>query len=146
EAKLANELCPLVDTCDVLLDLHSTSESKQRFIFVDYPTENNRTFAQTLGPDVAIVGWPELYKDLGNEHTSFDTTTYAAHMNKDGLLIECGLHSDPSSTDIAYNSIINTLQHYGLVDGNVKSNELSLIQMQNVFFRKLGEQFAKKWD
>ncbi len=41
EARLANELCELVDKADVLLDIHSSHAPAPVNLFVDYPTPEN---------------------------------------------------------------------------------------------------------
>ncbi len=146
EAKLANILCTLVDQSDVVLDLHSITAKGEPFIYLDFPTKNNRALAQALGPKIALVGWPELYKRIGQGSYSSDTTMYSAKMKKDTLLIECGQHSTPKSTEVAYLAIIATLQYYGVIKGKPKKQKLTEVIMDNVYFRQnQRERFAKDW-
>ncbi|MBV9159170.1 MAG: succinylglutamate desuccinylase/aspartoacylase family protein [Candidatus Kaiserbacteria bacterium] len=146
EAALANELAPFIERCDVFLDLHSMTASGKPFIFIDFPSDATHALARSLPAEMAIVGWPELYKRPETEHDSFDTTTYAAEHGKAGLLIECGQHEDPEAAEVAYRAIENTLIHCGVLLGNAPENDLTIIEMDRVFFRKSeAEKFAKDW-
>ena len=146
EAKLANILCPLVDRCDVLLDIHSTTAKGQPFIYLDFPSRNNRSLAKILGPKLAVVGWPQLYEKLGNDHLAFDTTGYAAGQGKDGILIECGQHDEAAAIKIAYTAILNTLRHYNLIEGTVPPIKLIEAELYAAFFRQHAtDRLAKKW-
>lgn len=146
EAKLANTLTSLVDVADVVLDIHSISAEGGPFIYLDFPTENNCDFAEVLGPKIAIVGWPELYRRIGQGSYSSDTTIYSNKMKKDTLLIECGQHKSSKSVDVAYKAIIQTLKHYGLIKGEAKKQKVIKVVMENVYFRKnQQEKFVKKW-
>jgi predicted deacylase len=146
EARLANQLCRMVDRCDILLDLHSTTAEGKPFIYLDFPTPKNRAFAKVLGPKFAITGWPELYKKWGKKHLSFDTPTYAASKGKDVLLIECGQHLAPAAVPVAYNAILQALRHYGLVKGAVKRQKLIEIKIDAGYFRDHAkDRLVKKW-
>lgn len=146
EAALANELCPLIEKCDIFLDLHSMTAHGDPFIFIDFPSEQTRAFARVLDAPLAVVGWPELYARPETAHDSFDTTSYAAQHGKVGLLIECGQHDSPSSVDVAYAAIVSTLTHYGLLDGTAVLHDPLLIRMERVFFRTSDhDRFAKDW-
>jgi len=144
EARLANTLTALVNTHDVLLDIHSTTAQGIPFMYLDFPTARNKAWAHTLGPKAAVVGWPELYKTLGKAHTSFDTTTYAHSQNKDTLLIECGQHEADTAENVAYNAIRNTLTHYQLTKGRAQTQKLKMAKIDRAFFRKEGEELANR--
>ncbi len=146
EAHLANDLTNLIDACDVFLDIHSTTAKGVPFIYLDYPTEKNRRFAKSLGPKVAVTGWPQLYKKLDKKHLAFDTTTYAAKQGKDCLLIECGQHEASSSPIVAYRAIVNSLRHWGLIKGKARSNKCAEVQMSAAYFRESAkDRLAGKW-
>jgi predicted deacylase len=146
EARLANVLCPLVKRADVVLDIHSITADGNAFTYLDFLTKNNLSLAEVLGPAVALVGWPELYKRIGQGSYSSDTTIYSNKMKKDTLLIECGQHKAPKSVAVAYRAIIATLQHYGMIQGTPKRQKLTQVIMDNVYFRQnQQEQFVKKW-
>lgn len=144
EATLANTLCSMVDSTDVLLDIHSTTAQGIPFMYLDFPTSRNKAWAKVLGPKAAVVGWPELYKKLGKAHTSFDTTTYAHSQGKDTLLIECGQHKAATAAKVAYEAIVHTLAHYGLIEGAAKKQPLRMAKIEHAFFRNHDEELANK--
>jgi len=146
EAQLANALCAVVDECDILLDIHSTTARGVPFMYLDFPTPHNRAWAQVLGARAAVVGWPELYKKLGKAHTSFDTTTYANSRGKDTLLVECGQHEAATAANVAYQAIRNTLSWYGLTAGVPKQQTPRMAKIEHAFFRKEGQELANpRW-
>jgi predicted deacylase len=146
EARLANALCRIIDRCDVMLDLHSTTAQGQPFIYLDFPTPKNRALAKILGPKKAISGWPELYKKLGKVSLAYDTTSYAAKQGKDCLLIECGQHQAPSAEAVAYKAVLNSLRHYGMMKGTPKRRALQDIKMSDGYFRESArDRLAADW-
>ncbi len=146
EARYANILCRLVERCDVMLDIHSITANGKAFVYLDFPTARNAAFARIVGPEMAVTGWPELYKKLGNKHRSYETTSYAARYGKDCLLIECGQHDDPKSVSVAYNAILNALRHYGLIKGKAPHKPYFRIHMSAGFFRQHAkDKFARNW-
>jgi predicted deacylase len=136
EGSLANILCDLIDRYDVIIDIHSITARGKPFICLDYPTEGNLALARILGPDITILGWPELCEKIGPAYLAYDTTAYAAKQRKDSVLIECGQHTDRSSVDIAYGAVVNSLLHYSVTPGTVTQNTLTEIRMSHAFFRR----------
>ena len=59
EQILANELVALIEQSDAVLDLHGTPAPTRPFVFLD--DESNRSWAQALGADYLLCGWPALY-------------------------------------------------------------------------------------
>ncbi len=113
ESSLANTLTKLVDECDVLLDIHSMrAATKAPFVFQDYNDETSQKWVQSLGIETVLTGWPEIYAGSGY----MDTLTYAHQKGKSALCIECGQNEDPTAAQVAYDSIIQTLIFFGLVD------------------------------
>jgi len=146
EAHLANILCPLVEACDVLLDLHSTTADGQPFIYLDYDTKANGALAAVLGPKVAIVGWPALYKKLGLADDAVCTTDYAARFGKDAVVVECGQHQSPHAEDVAYHALLNTMRHYGLITGRTTLQRIKMVRMTHGYFREHAkDRLAKTW-
>lgn len=141
EALCANVLCKLVDTADVLLDVHSISAKGKPFIYVDYPTQTNSAWAASLSFDHAILGWPSLYKNT----VASDTTQYAHRRGVEGLLVECGQHNAKRSVVAAKRAILGTLIHFGLIAGAQNQRVLKKITMKSMYIRKEGERLAKKW-
>jgi len=115
EHHLANELTGVIDTCDIMLDLHSYSSGVRPFLFLDNDTPENRAFAQALGIPYWITGWDELYADQP-ELNGGDTMSYVKNAGKTGLLVECGQHEDPAAILHAYHAVRAALAHFGMTD------------------------------
>ncbi|HEY4525065.1 MAG TPA: succinylglutamate desuccinylase/aspartoacylase family protein [Candidatus Paceibacterota bacterium] len=146
EAHLANQLAPLIDACDIVLDLHSFTARGRPFIFIDFPSEKTRAHAKVLGPKMAVVGWPELYAKQTRAHASYDTTAYAARKGKIGLLIECGQHTAPEAERIAYVAMRRTLAHFRLTEGKASSGRLAFVKVDRVYFRtNVSQKLTRKW-
>lgn len=150
EQKLANILCNLIDRSDVLLDLHSTGAKGPPTVFLDFPTKANINFAKATGIDLAIVGWPKLYKnDKGL--ISHDTTIYAHGKNKDCILLECGQHKNPDAPNVAEQAIICTLKHYKMIMAlrdsiSIKPRKLKIIKMSELFVKEnKNDSFSRLW-
>lgn len=148
EEMLADSLCTLIDECDVLLDIHSTAAPGPVSVFIDFPAERNKSLASALGAEYALLNWPELYE--GNEFfDSFDTTRYAFEAGKDGVLIECGQHNDPTSVAVAYKSILRTLSHLGMIEtvGDLDTaQEMQSIKMVRLEQREDSrDELAEQW-
>lgn len=146
EARFANILCRLVDRCDAFLDIHSITAAGDPFLYIDFPTPRNRAWAKTMPVHHAIVGWPELYKKMRRLKRAYDSTTYAHKKRKDCLLIECGQHSDIEAPAIAYQAILNSLYHFGLVKGRASRHSYKEIVMKAGYFRQhQKDHFPENW-
>lgn len=149
EEELANELCALVDQHDVLLDIHSSFVPAPSHVFVDYPTEDNMSFARALGTDFLVFDWPKVYESNLYNFPGWTTDRYTHEAGKIGLLVECGKHDDPIAEKRAEDAIIRTLEHFGLLrrDLTLQSmHEPKAIYMETIFQRKsLADSFPRKW-
>ena len=93
EQTLANEICPLIKSHRVLLDLHSTHcEGDVPFAFCDYPDEYNQKLIDGLNVGYVLEGWPQIYQNQSE--------------------IE-----DYSTEHCAHDAILSTLAVFGLTDG-----------------------------
>ncbi len=132
EERIANCLVKEIDNCDFMLDLHSTHcEGDTEFAFIDYNTARNRELLSLVPVKNALAGWPEIYAKNG---TIADCCTerYAYLNNKAGITVECGYHKSSRAVDVALNSILNVLTHYGIVDlPRSKRNEQNVINMSS---------------
>lgn len=147
EARLANELCGLIEKADVVVDLHSMTAKGKPFYYLDVPNKKNRALGTILGPKLAVTGWPELYRKLGRDDGTSDTVSYATRLGKLALILECGQHGDSSATAVAYRAILNSLKHYGLIKGVVKPRTSKEVRVKDVFFRgSARERFSKNWN
>ncbi len=144
EDHVANWLCPLLAAHEVLLDLHSFSSPGVPFVFVG-PEDNDRALepfahagreealAVRLGVGRAVDGWLDTYAagvarrqklaaslpaaalDLDPRY-GVGTTEYMRSVGGWAMTLECGQHDDPRAPAVAYQAIVNTLAHLGMID------------------------------
>lgn len=147
EQKIANDLCPLIDRYDILLDIHSTTAAGPPTVFIDFPTPENRAFAGALGASYALVGWPELYSRDGWGITSYDTLRYAHGVDKITALIECGQHDDPDACNFAESVIHRALAHFNLIEEEFLAvRDRKEIIMTKIFLKQhYGDHLLKPW-
>ncbi|PXX48763.1 succinylglutamate desuccinylase/aspartoacylase family protein [Aquitalea magnusonii] len=147
EDHVANWLCPLLASHEVLLDLHSFQSPGQPFVLIG-PRDNQdslepfahaaqeEALATRLGVGRLVDGWLSTYA-LGvqrraaryghsaNRQRQLDSDTRygmgtTEFMRANGgwaLTLECGQHLDPAAPELAYQAIRNTLAHLGMVAG-----------------------------
>lgn len=119
EQQLANEIVPLIETCDVLLDLHSTHcQGDVPFAFCDYPTQKNQALIDCMNVKYVLLGWPQIYAGKA-DIADYSTERCAHDYHKTGITLECGYHKEPEATDVAYEAIINTLVHLDIIEGEL---------------------------
>lgn len=112
ELRRAREMRPLIDSVDLLLDLHSM-QTRAPALMLSGPLEKGRLMA-------AAVGVPEfVVSDVG--HTAgMRMRDYGAFgdpaSSKNALLVECGQHWEQSSADVAMQTTLRFLKHCGTVD------------------------------
>ncbi len=150
EAKLANELCNMVDEHDVLLDIHSSFVPAPSNVFVDYQTPENLAFAKALNPEYLIFDWPAVYENNPFAFPAWTTDRYAHEAGKIGVLVECGKHDDPKALQLAEDAILRTLVHFKLVAPilglSAPTQEPSPVYMNSIFQRDSeGDVFTKAW-
>ena len=146
EDHIANWLCPLLASHEVLLDLHSFHTAGQPFAALG-PENNTGTlepFAQAvleeslsrrLGVSRFMDGWLDTYargvarrvKAVGrtseraallntDPRYGVGTTEYMRTVGGCSITLECGQHGDPEAPEVAYRAILNTLAYLGLAD------------------------------
>ncbi|MDB5802595.1 MAG: succinylglutamate desuccinylase [Rhodocyclales bacterium] len=145
EDRIANVLCPLLATHDVLLDLHSFHTPGEPFAMLG-PRDNSGTLepfahareeealAVRLGPRRIVEGWLDTYArgvanrlayasaDMRAQMLSTDpsygvgTTEYMRTQGGYAITLECGQHADPAAPEVAYEAIHRTLALLGLID------------------------------
>jgi len=173
EDRVANRLCPLLARHDVLLDLHSTRGKTQPFALVG-PRDNDgplqpfshsreeRELAKRLGVARFVEGWLDTYArgverrvregtaTAGNRDPRYGvgTTEYMRSVGGYAITLECGQHDDPSSVDVAYRAIRNTLAFLGLVEGAAPApvDRYEALRLREVVDRvDAGDRFARDW-
>jgi predicted deacylase len=149
EARLANELCLLMDEANVFLDIHSTRTSGETNAFVDYPTEANIAFAEALNVSCLILDWPAIYEGDGKQFGAYPTNWYAHECGMVETIIECGQHNDPKAARVAEEAILRTLLHFDMVSGVRVPKSLRCphrIRMTKLFVHEReGDRLTKEW-
>ncbi len=143
EKKLANILTNLVDTHDVILDLHSITSQGKPFVFLDYAEQ--LPMAKILGLPNAVTGWTEAYATQSSK--SSDTIKYAHSKGKECILVECGQHADPKAKDIAYKAIVNLLAYKNSIEKrNTQLPKLEITELKKIYFKEHNDShFIKQW-
>lgn len=121
EYNRALELKTLLDSADILLDIHSsTNKDSKRFIIGE---KNSFSITEQLPFDLIVSGF--------DEHEPGGTDGYMNNKNKIGICIECGQHEDPEAIIKAKESIQAFLIAAGHVSGEnpVHSQEKISITM-----------------
>lgn len=112
ELRRARAMRPVIDTVDLLLDLHSMHE-KSRPLIVSGPLDKGIALARELGAPADVIvdeGHPEGrrmrdYADFGDPASA-----------RNALLIECGQHWETSAVTVARDSAARFLLNAGVID------------------------------
>ncbi len=150
EAKLANELCALIDESDVMLDLHSSYAPGPVNLFLDYPTDENVALAMSLGPEYSIYDWPKVYEQNPHAFQSHTSDHYAHTAGKSGILIECGQHDNSESVIVAEQSILRVFVHLGMIAApaglELMHDAGTAVHMRSILAREReGDRLLKDW-
>lgn len=143
EDRIANALCPLLASHDVLLDLHSFRSPGQPFVMRG-PADNHGALepfahareeadlARHVGVQRVVDGWLAAYAQGVARRRARGLTPGAVHedpgygvgtteyMRSQGgwcVTLECGQHDDPAAPDVAHHAIRQTLALLGLAEG-----------------------------
>jgi predicted deacylase len=112
ELERAREMRPVIDTVDLLLDLHSMHE-KSRPLIVAGPLAKGVELAARLGTPATVIrdeGHPE-----GRRMRDYEGFGDAASP-KNALLIECGQHWETGAVDVARDVAARFLLLSGVID------------------------------
>lgn len=144
EAFLGNLLCPLLEQCDFLLDLHSDPSGNVPFVFVgSFDRADEVAFAACLGAPHIVAGWAQTYARMGrgakerSSDESTGTTEYARRFGAQTVTLECGQHQDPAAEQTAFHAILRALAHLGLTDSSSLPNPAAPdhIEICHVFYK-----------
>ena len=145
EDRIANVLCPLLASHEVLLDLHSFHTAGEPFAMIGPPdntgtlepfahAQAEQALALRLGPRRIVEGWLDTYavgvkhrlaRTAANERAGLlstdpsygvGTTEYMRSQGGYAITLECGQHQDPAGPEMAYQAIRRTLAHLRLVN------------------------------
>jgi predicted deacylase len=135
EDAIANQLCPILQSHDVLLDLHSFHTPGKPFALFGPPNNDDQlepfakadieeTLALQLGVHRFVEGWLETYAQGVRDrqargaqaHVDYGvgTTETIRRYGGAGITLECGQHDDAQAPQIAYDAIRNTLAYLGM--------------------------------
>ena len=173
EDHVANWLCPLLARHEVLLDLHSTRARTKPFALVGPPNnadplepfrhaDRERALAKRLGVDRFVEGWLRTYakgvarrqKEAPEKNRNADprygvgTTEYMRSQGGYSITLECGQHEDPSSPEVAYRAIRNTLDFLGITEGPQppEVTKYEALRLHEVIDRAHAEdRFVREW-
>ncbi len=141
EQELANELIPLIDSADVVLDLHGAPAPSVPFAFLDDESAHNRAWADSLGVDYLLTGWPALYPS-GKTVT---TTEYAQSRGKRALTVEVGQNDDPKCAELGLAIALRSLAHFGLVIPVSPAPVPRPLRFTKVIYRERAGEFVHHW-
>ena len=95
------------------------------------------------GATTVDAGAAEHHADYG-----VGTTEYMRRCGGWGLTLECGQHDDPRSPEVAYQAILNTLAHLGLIDAPAPApvtGAEALRLFQVIDKHHADDRFARPW-
>jgi predicted deacylase len=174
EDHVANALCPLLESHDVLVDLHSFHAPGEPFIMLG-PAANDgdlepfahaaaeEELAMHLGPTCIVEGWmhayalgverrlsPETAPDEQQRILSYGvgTTEYMRRKGGYALTVECGQHEDPSAPAVAYRAAKQALRVLGLIDEapEAPADAFEVLRLVDVVDRSHeGDELARSW-
>jgi predicted deacylase len=173
EDRVANWLCPLLARHEVLLDLHSTRAATEAFAMLG-PKNNagtiepfshssaERALARRLGVKRFVEGWLGTYakgverrvkEGLGSALNTdprygVGTTEYMRSVGGYAITLECGQHDDPTSPEVAYRAIRNTLAFLGITSEAAPPpvEKYEALRLHEVIDRAHpGDRFEKQW-
>lgn len=145
EEKIANCLTLFLNACDIMLDLHSTHCPKDKpFAFIDYPNKENIELLGLIPVETALAGWPQIYRE--NAHIdNFSTEEFIHTHHKIGITVECGYHKASDAIQIAYQSILNVLAYYDVIETTEKPilHQPKIIYLDSFTIKKSAGQFVR---
>lgn len=121
---LTNELCPLLASADVLLDLHSYRAGGVPFVFIQGSDAPELPFAKALGAEHMVYGFSNARQQVSGfdlekaRLEAMGTTEYMRLFGGYGVSIECGGNGTTQSIDVAENAIYNSLKYLGMIEGS----------------------------
>lgn len=135
EYSRAQFLKKYLNQADYLLDIHaSLTPNSQRFIICE---ENAQNIAKYLPVPLAVSGF-DTVEPGGTDY-------YMNQQGKTGVCIECGYLDDPSSKDVAKESIIAFLTACGNITGTSKVYPQSSIEVKGLYLTKNNFAPSKKF-
>ena len=178
EDHAANWLCGIFAEHEILLDLHSFRGQGSPFVMLGPPDNTGEiepfqlssveeALAVRLGINRCVHGWLNTYAqgvarrqarhgDVMNSskaqhlHPRFGvgTTEYMRSVGGCGLTLECGQHQDPQAPEVAYQAILATVRHLGVLGGNqpVPNHSMETLCIYDVVDKlDNADHFSREW-
>lgn len=152
EHQLMNSLCPLLEDCDVLLDIHSYTAGGAPFVVggPDSHDVREEEMVRLMGIDTIVHDIERAYVECGKAKAGEPIACMADYARAHGataVSIECAQHKDPKGPEIAYRAIQGAMAFAGLaaLDGKEQVSHLRRVAMRRVRFREPGDAFARAW-
>jgi predicted deacylase len=152
EEGLMNILCPLLDNCDVLLDIHSYRAGGPAFALrgPDGLREKEEAFIAAMGLDHVVYGWDDAYIASGISTDSIEfvgTTEYARRRGAIAATVECGQHRDPAAIPVAMRAIQGALRYTGVAPAVDVSPvpDLRKTRMKQLYYKRKEGSFLQPW-
>jgi predicted deacylase len=110
ELTRARQIRPMIDTADVILDLHSMLWPSDALV-LSGRTERGRALGR-------MMGWPPMVVADSGHANGPRLIDYAAvcGIERTAILVEAGQHWQPSTVDTAMASVSGLLRHLGMVN------------------------------
>lgn len=141
EGRLAIKLGALIDAHDAVLDLHATQEPSRPFAFLDDERPACRAWAEVLGVDYLLTGWPALYAEKG----TLTTTEYATSKGKLAITVEVCDNREPHGAALAKAIAHNALARLGVAAGGLAVRPPRLLRLSADVRKKGPGSYAKPW-
>ncbi len=111
ELRRAREVRPLLDSVDILLDLHSMQRSSPALI-LSGPLEKGRVLARQVGAPPLVV--TDTGHAAGRRMRDYDGFSDPAS-DRNALLVECGQHWSADAARVALDTTVRFLRATGVV-------------------------------
>jgi len=122
ECDFAHQIMDVIDTADILIDLHSFTQTMPPCVMCIDESDAARALAKMTAITRIVCDSPFLTR-----HGSQTTVHYARSMSKPAVLVECGSHNDPTTIEVAYDVILRVLQGFNMIEptsgDNAKTDE-----------------------
>ncbi len=129
ELDRAREMRPLIDTVDLLFDVHSM-QHKTAPVIVAGPLDKSVAMSRRLGtPDIIVADTGHAAGRRLRDYAGFGDPASA----RTAVLIECGQHWEAAAAPVAIDSVYRWLLLHGLIDADTAApNLLPLPDRQRV--------------
>lgn len=144
EEEFAHEVATEILNNDYVLDMHSTHNAGEPpFVFLDYPSDENRKFVSAAAASYVICNWPGIYKDA--PIADYCTEYFAHKSGKSCITLECGYHYDQAAEEVAFASIVNLLIKLGMTAGEFTEQPKTYLKLEKVVIKEKTGKLLKNY-